>query len=142
MKDIELALRTAYYNLLNGISVEGKTVHFFDKRAPIGHSTPYIIWSGMTDMAWNTKSSFGDEVKVHLLIYDPTFENAGNSRMVEKVASKVKELLTPSPGVNGLTSSEIGIINTIIRSTDSEFYRPDTQDTYRKRITVEHLISQ
>lgn len=142
MKDVELALRTAYFQLLNNISADGKTVPFYDRKAPAGAIEPYIIWFGCAQVANNTKSEFGNDVTVDLLVYQSYKGDFGGTKEADQIANAVTQALMPSPGTSGINPASIQVVVTKLVGLNSEFIKHDTKDTYRKRITIEHLISQ
>lgn len=142
MKDIEEVIRTAYFNLLNNISVSGKSIPFFDRKAPYGTQEPYVIWFGMAQVADNTKSSFGNEVSIDLLVYQSESGDWGGSKQVDQISNAITQKLTEYPGHNGISPVGIHVITTVIRNISGEFIKTNTKDTYRKRITIEHLIDQ
>ena len=140
MRDIERAFRTAYFSLLNNLNVDGKMIPFYDKHAPHGASPPYIIWSGMIQGDWNNKDHFGGDVSVDLYVYQEELTNWGSSIQADEITNKVVHALTNSPGHNAINPAGLNVITTRIRTIAGEFIHGETKITYRKRITVEHLV--
>lgn len=140
MRDIERAIRTAYYTLLNGIDVDGKEIPFFDKHAPSRFKPPYIIWSGLVQGDWNNKDHFGGDVSVDLYVYQEELTDWGSSIQADEITNKVVHALTNSPGHNAINPAGLNVITTKVRAIAGEFIHGETKITYRKRITVEHLV--
>lgn len=142
MEDVELALRTAYFNLLNGIVVGGKSIPFYDGKAPYEAAEPYIIWSSCAQVDDNTKSEFGTVVTIDLMVYQSYFGDFGGMEEADAIAGAVTKAVMPSPGVHGPTPIGLQIVTTKLLGIHREFTRLNTKDTYYKRVTIRHMISQ
>lgn len=142
MKDIELPLRTGYFNLLNGIVVDGKSIPVFDMQAPFPEQTPYIIIEGILPISGNTKDSFGYEVTVDLLIYTSFQGDFGGRKSGDLIANAVLGLVIPTPGKSGVSAAGFNVYMAKHVGSNPEMSSSDTKRTYRKRLTIEHLAEQ
>jgi len=149
MKDVVKPLRTGYFELLTGITdptnklyFNDKPVGVYDSRAPYPAKTPYVILSDISTITENTKSSFGNEVTVNLLVYT-TFEgDFGGREDAEDICDQVLEMIIPIPGRSGVQLEDFTVSNAVLVGMDDEDSYSDTKYTYRKRITIQHLVWQ
>lgn len=147
MKDVVKPLRTGYYELLTGITdpdnklyFDDKPVGVFDSRAPFPAKTPYVILSDISTISDNTKSSFGNEVTVNLLVYT-TFEgDFGGREDAEDICNQILEMVIPRPGWSGVQLEDFTVSMAKLIGMDDEDSYSDTKYTYRKRITIQHAV--
>lgn len=142
MKDVELPIRAGYYQLLNGITVDGNTIPVYDMQAPNGAKAPYIIISEMVSFANNTKSGFGDQVQVNLLALSEFKGDFGGREVTDRIVNKILELSIPQPGKAGITATGLNVYSAVKVGSNYEFDYPTSGRKYRKRITIEHLVEQ
>lgn len=135
-------LRTGYMALLDGIVVDGKQVPAFDMMATYPDKTPYIIISGITPISDNTKDTFMSEVTVDLLVYTSYKGDFGGRKLADQIEDRVLQLVIPSPGRSGVSAEGFNVYMAKQVSTDDELFESDTRNTYRKRITIEHLVEE
>lgn len=149
MKDVVKPLRTGYYELLTGITDPENKLYFndnivqvYDSRADYPAKTPYVILSDISTISENTKSSFGNEVTVNLLVYT-TFEgDFGGREDAEDICNQIMEMIIPNPGQSGVILDDFTVSNAVLVGMDDEDSYSDTKYTYRKRITIQHLVWQ
>lgn len=142
MRDVTLPLRTAYYNLLNDMLVDGRKIKVYDLQAPKTAETPYIIIGEMFSVSRNTKDTFGTEVTVDLLIHNNFDGDFGGRRQTDIIADGVLQLVIPTPGHSGVHSDYINIFQARHLGSIDELDNADTGRKYTKRITIEHLIEE
>jgi len=142
VKDITLPLRIGYGALLNNLTVEGNAIEVFDMMAPKGANPPYVVIAGIGSFANNTKSSFGDEVVVDLLIYSRYDGDFGGREETDLIANEMLQRIIPSPGKSGVSASGFNVY--MAKKTDSqdETDYTSTGRKYRKRVTIEHLVEE
>lgn len=149
MKDVVKPLRTGYFELLTGITDPNNKLYFndkpvgvFDSRAPHPAKTPYVILSDISTISENTKTSFGNEVTVNLLVYT-TFEgDFGGREDAEDICNQILEMIIPRPGWSGVQLEDFNVSSAVLIGMDDEDSYSDTKYTYRKRITIQHLVWQ
>lgn len=149
MKDVVKPLRTGYFELLTGITDPNNKLYFndklvgvYDSRAPYPAKTPYVILSDISVISENTKTSFGNEVTVNLLVYT-TFEgDFGGREDAEDICNQILEMVIPRPGWSGVQLEDFNVSSAVLIGMDDEDSYSDTKYTYRKRITIQHLVWQ
>jgi len=149
MKDVVRPLRTGYYELLTGITnpdyklyFNDKPVEVYDTRATYPAETPYVILSDISTISDNTKSTFGNEVTVNLLVYT-TFEgDFGGREDAEEISDQILEMVIPSPGRSGVQIENFNVSMAKLIGMDDEESISDTKYTYRKRIVIQHAVWQ
>ena len=150
MKDVVKPLRTGYFKLLTGITdpnnklyFNDKPVEVFDSIAPHPKKTPYVILSDFSTISDNTKTSFGNEVTVNLLVYT-TFEgDFGGREDAEDICNQILEMVIPTPSISGVQIlPEFNVSSAVLQNMDDEYSYGDTKYTYRKRITIQHMVWQ
>lgn len=142
MKDVTLPLRTGYYALLNNMVVEGKTIPVFDMMAPHPAQTPYIIIEGIVPISDNTKDSFISEVTVDLLVYTSFKGDFGGSKLADQIVNAILQKVISSPGKSGVSAAGFNVFMAKQRGTNGEMIGEDTKRTFRKRLTIEHLVEE
>lgn len=142
MEEVELPIRTGYFNLLNGIMVGGKAIPVFDMTAPIPVQTPYIIIDGILPITENTKDTFLYELTVDLLIYTSYKGDFGGRKAGDLIAREILKKVVPTPGKSGVLAAGFNVYMGKFLASNNEFTNGDTQRTYRKRITFEHKAQQ
>lgn len=142
MKDVVLPLRIGYVNLLAGLVVEGKAIPVYDLVAPYPAQTPYIIIEQMNFQSDNTKDSFMWEGTVDLLIYTTYQGDFGGREYADKILNAIQQLIIPSPGKSGVSAEGFNVYMAKQSRSNDEFDYSTVKRTYRKRLTIDHLIQQ
>lgn len=142
MKLSSLPLRRGYYQLLNEIEVGDYTIPFFDKKAPNPSQTPYIIIQGITPFSGNTKDNFGESTQVTLFVYTSYMGDFGGTELADLITEQVLELVIPEPGKSGVSATGFNVYMAKLVDTKDEKFEHEAKTTFRKRITIEHLIQQ
>lgn len=142
MKDLVLPLRTGYYNLLNNMVVGGKIIPVFDMQAPYPAQTPYVIIEGIVPISDNTKDSFNSEVTVDLLVYTTYQGDFGGSRESDLITNEILQRVIPTPGRSGVSAAGFNVYMAKQIGSNSEMSESNTKNTYRRRLTIEHLVEQ
>ncbi len=142
MRDVGLEIRTGYFNLLDGIVVDGKTIHAYDAQAPATATAPYIIIGEIISIADNTKDGFGGEVQVHIRALSEFKGDFGGREVTDKIANKILELAIPTPGRAGITATGLNVYGAKLLNSSDEFDYPTTGRKYGKRVTIEHLVQE
>ena len=142
MDDIELSLRSAYFNVLNNIVVDGLKIPMYDSAPFQEVNSPYIVWEDARQREDGTKSGFATDVDVMLVIYDFYDGNFGGSARIDKISNKIMNTLMPSKGVFGISISGLDINKLSLHSSYKNFTNRDGKRIYMKVLTIEHLIFQ
>ncbi len=142
MKNVTKPLTTGYFNLLNNMVVDGKTVTFHYLKAPFPTVGPYILMNGLYTVNKNTRSSFCGETTVSLIIYTEFDGDYGSMDLADLIADEVLERVIPEPGKTNIVAQGFNVKGgRMIGMRDYET-SSDTKSTYEKRISIEHLIDQ
>jgi len=142
VEEVELPIRTGYFNLLNNIVVGEKMIPVYDMVAPIPAQTPYIIIDGILPISDNTKDSFMYELTVDLLIYTSYKGDFGGRKAADLITREILKKVIPTPGKSGVNAAGFNVYMAKFVASNNEFTNGDTQRTYRKRITFEHKADQ
>lgn len=142
MKNVNKPLSTGYYNLLNGIVVDGSVVSFHYLKAPFSTESPYIVITGMYSQSDNTKDSFNGSVTVDLNIYTEFEGDFGTMNSADNIAEAVLELIAPLPGKTALLAEGFTVISAKLRGMRDSVSTSEDKSTYEKKITFEHFIFQ
>lgn len=142
MEDVVLPLRIGYMSLLSGIIFEGKTVSVYDLIADAKAETPYIIIEKMVFQPDNTKDSFMWEGSVDLLIYTTYQGDFGGREEADKILGIIQKRIIPKPGKSGVSAQGFKVYMAKRGGSNDEFDYSTTKKTYRKRLSIEHLIQQ
>ena len=140
MKDPGLEIRTAYWNLLDGLTVGAITVPAFDYMATFPEAVPYIILGETLNIAQNTKDTFGTECTVDILIYTAYNGDFGGRKLADQIANAVLAVAIPTPGMPGITTTSFNVTSAKLLGVSDELTRGDGKNTFLKRITIEHII--
>lgn len=142
MKDVALPLRTGYVQALSGLTVAGRPVPVYDYMAPYPEAVPYIIISEILGVGDGTKSSFGQEVTIDLLVYTSYFGDFGGRKGAEQIIEQVLGRIMPAPGQCGVSAAGFNVVTAKLLGSADELTRHDTKNTYAKRVTIEHKVFQ
>lgn len=129
-------LRTAWYNLINGISVD-----VYDESVPQDQSTHYVVIrsEGQTDAS--NKAYFGSQ-SVIIIDIVTVFQNMIDTSVADDIDGEISALILPVVGEHGLTVSGFQVSN-VIRLNDIDLQEDDgTRKYYRKIIRFNHLINE
>lgn len=142
MKNVSRPLVTGYRNLLNNMVVDGKQIPFFYLRAKIGAKAPYVILTGITTFAKNTRDDFDGEATVDLSIYTEFNGDFGSMNPADDIADELLERVIPAPGTTNVQAEGFTVAGAkLVGSRDHES-RTAAKVTLEKKITIEHLIYQ
>jgi len=142
VEEVELPIRAGYFSLLSGIVIGGKTIPVFDMVADIPTQTPYIIIDGILPISENTKDSFMYELTVDLLVYTSFKGDFGSRKPGDLIVREILKRVVPSPGKSGVSAAGFNVYMAKFVGSNNELTNGDTQRTYRKRITFQHLAEQ
>lgn len=142
MKNVNKPLAEGYFNLLNGIVVEGKTVALHYLKAVYPTEAPYMVITGMYTQNENDNSDFWGYTTVDLNIYTEFQGDFGSMNLADEIANALMEILMPAPGVTPLQAEGFNVSTCKMRGSRDYNDTSDDKSTYEKKITLEHLIFQ
>lgn len=142
MKDVVLPLRIGYVGVLQNMVVGENTLGVYDMIAPSDAQEPYIIIQGISPISNNTKTDFGYDVTVDLLVYSRTDGDFGGREETDLITNKILELLIPTPGKSAVQAAGFNVISAKLVAIEPEFDIENTGRKYRNRITIEHIAWQ
>lgn len=143
MKDITKPLTIGYFNLLDGMEIEGVTVPFFDLMAGWPEGAPYILLTGIISDNRNTADSFDSVTTVDLLICTWFAGDFGSMNLADAISQEILNRVVPRPGHTNVEAEGFNIMGA--RLVFSRGLPPDhRQDktVFEKRLTFEHLTEQ
>lgn len=136
MNNVSKLLRQAYYDLLNGISVD-----VYKEDVPKGEESHHVVIriEGETDDS-NRKGFINNPVVITEVV--GVFSNSINPDVVDDIDQEIREILLPTNGAIEISASGIGI--NLIRCLNSEYLNEDdgTKRYYRKITRWQQRVSQ
>jgi hypothetical protein len=136
MSSVSKKLRQAYYDLLNGISVE-----VYKEDVPKSESSHHVVIrvEGETDDS-NRKGFINNPVVITEVV--GVFSNSVNPDVVDDIDNEIHGRLLPTNGAIEISASGIGI--NLIRCLNSEYINEydGTKRYYRKITRWQQRVSQ
>jgi hypothetical protein len=142
MKNVSRPLISGYYNLLNGMVVEGKTVPFFHLKAPYPFQPPYILLTTLFSANNNTYDSFDCETTVDLMVYTEFEGDYGSMDLADAIAEEILKRVIPMPGTTNVQADGFTVAGARLRGMRDFNDVNNEKSTFSKRLTFEHLIYQ
>jgi hypothetical protein len=142
MKLVSPALIKGYSDLLHNMEVNGKTIEFFELRAPFPSEEPYIILTSHTTFNENTKDSFNGESIVDLEVVTSFKGDYGNMDLADAITQEVLERVAPAPGKSGVSAEGFTVISAKVTSLSAFDRKYPDSTKYGNKITFQHFIFQ
>lgn len=137
MKDPGVEIQTKYYELLSGITYNGKSVPVYDV-APYEAEYPHIMFQGRELIDRPNKTSYGNQVFIGLRIIDRFPANNGTRKSIYEISSEVKTRIRK---INDVFEVEnFNIINAELAQETFVSELTKTYFYYRSEIRFKHLI--
>lgn len=138
MKDINLDLRKAYYDLINGqISVLGQQIPVYYMFVPENYPEAYIVINSITSTGREAKCGQDTDTSIQFLI--STRADRNNGFVADQTASQLMQLVYPN--------RQAVIDGTLSMELVSDITLPDYDPAAKKQIierviTFSHIINQ
>jgi hypothetical protein len=136
MNNVSKKLRQAYYDLLNGISVE-----VYKEDVPKGENSHHVVIRVESETDDSNRKGF---INYPVVITEVVgvFQSSVNPDTVEDIDDEIREILLPANGAIEIAASGIGI--NLIRCLDSHYISEDdgTKRYYRKITRWQQRVSQ
>ena len=144
MKDVNKAVRTAYYNALNNtITSNGNPVPFFDQ-TPSGQAYPYIYVAGNTCTEDGTKDYYGFNYTITIVVSNKETANAGGQLTIDDICDALLHRIKGSSPTDQPLSFAPNFLN-VVTSLEQSNYLPSMEldSIIRSRtIKIRHRIQQ
>lgn len=142
MKDIIGPLTVGYCGLLNGISVDGNTILFYELSADLNTLEPYILLTSIGTSNTNTKDSFNGSAIVHITVFTAFDGDFGDGSLADAIGNEILERVIPAPGKTNVVASGFNIKGAKLVSNRN--YKTELPDRriYEKVLVIEHLTQQ
>lgn len=143
MRNSGTALRTAYFNKLNGqITVRGVAVPVIADDRMIS-SAPYIFLGPQSATGIGMKCGYGDERSITIDIVTSSTEGIGGPVESEDIADQICQLIAPADVASWPDPGENFKITTLEKVNEIDREEPGpTETVYRKILTFRHQIHE
>ncbi|GAB3937427.1 tail completion protein gp17 [Larkinella terrae] len=143
MKDPATAIRTAYFSLLNGMTVGGKLIKLYDSVAPDNAVPPYLIIKSQQTLDESTKTGFGADHRITLASVARWTGDTAGKKPAEEVANAALALIMPAPGAVGLPQQAEFHIYTATWENGIDVQLDTKSGTdYQRVFTIKHLVQE
>lgn len=136
MKDVFSELRQAYYQQLNGLSVDGQTISCYDTVAPDNISASnFIVLSTQTSSQESNKHANVSDCTLLIDIVTKSTSSTGRLTCDEIANAVTQEILTAD-----LSLTNFQLVTTVMVSNESLYHKSDSQHIYRRLIRYRHKV--
>lgn len=142
MRDYNKALRTGYFQRLNGAVLSNSAaIPVYSKMAPNDASYPYIILSTQTGVEASTKNDQGQDNTI-LIDIVTGFVGAVNDEIADDIADQVYQLIHPSNQNFVDVGPNLQIISTDLLLDTTVEGQNNTYKLFRRLIRFGHKIHE